>query len=77
MLVDDALPGRVDLKSDRAAGALRVQSAWVEPGASAGAMAERVAPALRAAAAWQGLGDVVVADRGDAAAAVRAALERG
>ena len=77
VLVDDGLPGRVDLKSDRAAGVLRVQSAWVEPGASAGAMAERVAPALRAAAAWQGLGDVVVADRGDAAAAVRAALERG
>ncbi len=77
VLVDDALPGRIDLKSDRAAGVLRVQSAWVEPGASAGAMAERVAPALRAAAAWQGLGDVVVADRGDAAAAVRAALERG
>ncbi|WP_169077387.1 winged helix-turn-helix domain-containing protein [Microcella alkalica] len=76
VLIDDALPGRIDLKSDRAAGVLRVQSAWVEPGASAGAMAERVAPALRAAAAWQGLGDVVVADRGDAAAAVRAALER-
>lgn len=77
VLVDDALPGRIDLKSDRAAGVLRVQSAWVEEGAHAGAMAERVAPALRAAAAWQGLGDVVVADRGDAAAAVRAALARG
>lgn len=77
VLVDDALPGRIDLKSDRAAGVLRVQSAWVEPGTSAGAMAERVAPALRAASAWQGLGDVVVADRGDAAAAVRAALARG
>ncbi|GAA1685389.1 crosslink repair DNA glycosylase YcaQ family protein [Microcella alkalica] len=77
VLVDDALPGRIDLKSDRAAGALRVQSAWVEEGADAGAMAERVAPALRAAAAWQRLGDVVVADRGDAAAAVRSALARG
>lgn len=77
VLVDDALPGRIDLKSDRAAGALRVQSAWVEHGADAGAMAERVAPVLRAAAAWQGLADVVVADRGDAAAAVRAALDRG
>lgn len=77
VLVDDALPGRIDLKSDRAAGVLRVQSAWAEEGADAGAMAERVAPALRAAAAWQGLGDVVVADRGDATAAVRAALDRG
>jgi len=63
VLVDDALPGRIDLKSDRAAGVLRVQSAWVEKGADAGAMAERVAPALRAAAAWQGWGMSVCADR--------------
>lgn len=77
VLVDDALPGRIDLKSDRAAGVLRVQSAWVENHGDAGALAERVAPVLRAAAAWQGLTDVVVADRGDASAAVRAALDRG
>lgn len=76
VLVDDALPGRVDLKSDRQAGVLRVQSAWVEEGASPDAMAERIAPVLRSAAAWQGLQDVVVADRGNAAAAVRAALDR-
>jgi uncharacterized protein YcaQ len=77
VLVDDALPGRIDLKSDRAAGVLRVQSAWVENHGDAGALAERVAPVLRAAAAWQGLADVVVADRGDASAAVRSALDRG
>ncbi len=34
VLVDDRLLGRIDLKSDRQAGVLRVQSAWVEPGAS-------------------------------------------
>jgi uncharacterized protein YcaQ len=68
--------GRIDLKSDRAAGVLRVQSTWVEPGASAAELAARVAPVLRRAAAWQGLDGVVVAEPlwGDAATAVRAAL---
>jgi uncharacterized protein len=77
VLVDDALWGRIDLKSDRTSGVLRVQSAWAEDGVPAGALAERVAPVLRAAAAWQGLTDVVVADRGNASAAVRAALAHG
>ena len=74
VLVDDALLGRIDLKSDRQARVLRVQSAWAEPGVSAGALAERIAPVLRRASAWQGLGEVLVADRGTAAAAVREAL---
>ncbi|MFL0712066.1 MAG: DNA glycosylase AlkZ-like family protein [Microcella pacifica] len=74
VLVDDALLGRIDLKSDRQASVLRVQSAWAEPGVSAGALAERIAPVLRRASAWQGLGEVLVADRGTAAAAVREAL---
>ncbi len=76
VLVDDALAGRVDLKSDRAAGVLRVQSAWVEPGVPADGFAERLVPLLRRAAAWQGLTEVQVAEPlwGDAAAAVRAAL---
>jgi len=76
VLVDDRLLGRVDLKSDRQAGVLRVQSAWVEPGGSAHELASRVVPELLLAAAWQGLGAVEVAEPhwGDAAAAVRAAL---
>ncbi|WP_439564250.1 winged helix-turn-helix domain-containing protein [Microcella sp.] len=76
VLVDDRVLGRIDLKSDRAAGVLRVQSAWVEPGASASELAARIAPVLRRASAWQGLGEVHVAEPlwGDAAAAVRAAL---
>lgn len=76
VLVDDRLLGRIDLKSDRQAGVLRVQSAWVEPGASASELAARVAPVLRRASAWQGLGEVVVTEPpwGDAATAVRAAL---
>ncbi len=86
VLVDDRLAGRVDLKSDRAASVLRVQSAWVEPGwpqaragsgtAAAEALAERLVPLLRSAASWQGLSEVQVAEPlwGEAAAAVRAAL---
>jgi uncharacterized protein YcaQ len=73
VLVDDELVGRVDLKSDRKARVLRVQSAWVEPGA-AGATAERLVPALRAAAAWQGLDDIVVVGRGDLSPALATAL---
>ena len=35
VLIDDDVVGRVDLKSDRKAGVLRVQSAWAEPSAPA------------------------------------------
>ena len=66
VLVDDRIVGRVDLKSDRQAGVLRVQHAHVEPGyaSEARTLAARVAPLLEEAAAWQGLGDVVVAGEG-------------
>jgi uncharacterized protein YcaQ len=74
VLVDDAIVGRVDLKSDRKAGVLRVQSAWAEPGVDPGTVAERLAPALRRAAAWQGLGEVVVAGRGSLSPALEAEL---
>ena len=77
VLVDDALVGRIDLKSDRAAGTLRVQSAWVEEGVPAGALAERLTPLLRSAASWQGLDDVVVGARGSAAAELQHELARG
>ena len=72
-LVDEQLVGRIDLKSDRQAGVLRVQSAWREEGAPREAV-ERLVPVLRETAAWQGLGDVVVADRGDWASDLAAAL---
>lgn len=73
VLVDDDIVGRLDLKADRAAGALRVQSAWWEPGAPPDA-AERVAEELRTAAGWQGLEHVTVARWGDAADAIAGAL---
>ena len=76
-LHDEAIRARVDLKSDRKAGVLRVMAAWREPegihAETAGALAEQ----LRQAAQWQGLDDVVVEDRGDLAADLRIALARG
>jgi uncharacterized protein YcaQ len=72
-LVDDQIVGRIDLKSDRQAGVLRVQSAWREPHAPRG-VEERIVPVLRELAAWQGLGDILVVDRGDLARDLAAAL---
>ncbi|WP_343999596.1 winged helix-turn-helix domain-containing protein [Microbacterium paludicola] len=65
VLVDDLIVGRVDLKADRAASTLRVQSAWWEAGVPSTA-AERVATALRDAAAWQGLDRITISTWGDA-----------
>jgi uncharacterized protein YcaQ len=73
VLIDEALAGRIDLKSDRQNGVLRVQSAWHEEGAPSG-MAERLVPLLRETAAWQGLGEIEVMDRGDAARELAGAL---
>ncbi|SFR73877.1 hypothetical protein SAMN05428970_1620 [Agromyces sp. CF514] len=73
VLIDDDVVGRVDLKNDRKNGVLRVQSAWSEATAPADTAA-RLAPALRRAADWQGLGEIVVADRGNLAHALRPEL---
>lgn len=72
-LLHGALVGRVDLKADRAAGKLLVQSAWEEAGApteTAGELAEE----LRIMAGWLGLDDVRTVLRGDLAADLAAAL---
>ena len=60
VLVDDQIVGRIDLKSDRKAGVLRVQHAHVEPTevTRSRELAGRVAPLLHEAAAWQGLSEV-------------------
>ena len=77
LLIDDHLVGRVDLKSDRQNGVLRVQAAWREADAalSEGDIAARLAPLLRETAAWQGLGEIEVMHRGTLAAS--AATELG
>ncbi|RYI25326.1 MAG: winged helix-turn-helix domain-containing protein [Acetobacteraceae bacterium] len=73
VLVDDRLVGRVDLKSDRRAGRLLVQAAWLE-GGERPEVAQRIAPVLRDAARWQGLDDIQVVGRGDLAPALAAEL---
>ncbi|MGV8885471.1 MAG: winged helix-turn-helix domain-containing protein [Microbacteriaceae bacterium] len=73
LLIDDNVVGRIDLKSDRQARTLRVQSAWLEPDAPAG-VEQRVAPLLHEIRAWQGLDAVAVADRGNFSHRVRGAL---
>ena len=73
-LHDEALRARVDLKSDRASGLLRVLAAWCEPGQPEDEVAPALAGQLRRAAQWQGLSDVRVEPRGDLAPALAVAL---
>jgi uncharacterized protein YcaQ len=73
LLVDDRIVGRIDLKSDRQNGILRVQSAWHENGQPHG-YEGRLAALLRETAAWQGLETIEVMGRGDLAPAIAAEL---
>jgi hypothetical protein len=75
-LLGETLVGRVDLKADRQAGVLRVQSAWAEPGVEHGAVALQLAAALAELADWLGLGGVQLAGPGDLAPALATALSR-
>ena len=72
LLQDEALVGRIDLKSDRQNRTLRVQSAWREPGQAPDVA--RIAHLLRETAAWQGLESLVVQDWGDLARDLAAEL---
>jgi uncharacterized protein YcaQ len=67
-LLGEALVGRVDLKSDRQAGVLRVQAAHLEDGHDPHYVATELAEELAITAQWLGLDDVVVMPRGDLAA---------
>ncbi|TPW75768.1 winged helix-turn-helix domain-containing protein [Schumannella soli] len=74
LLVDEQIAGRIDLKSDRARGVLKVQSGWTEPDAPA-EVEQRVVPLLQSIASWQGLdAGVEVSDWGDLAPRIAGAL---
>jgi hypothetical protein len=70
----ERLVGRVDLKADRRAGALRVLGAHAEPGTAAAGVAPSLAAELRDLAGWLGLGTIVAGEVGDLAPALAAAL---
>jgi len=73
-LLGDRLLARVDLKSDRQAGVLRVRGAFAEPGADALLVAKELVDELRLLSDWLELGGVSVARKGDLAAPLRRAL---
>jgi uncharacterized protein len=73
-LLDGELVGRVDLKADRAADALRVVGAFIEPGQSPSRVAKPLAGELQTMATWLGLGGVAVGDRGDLVDGLRAEI---
>jgi uncharacterized protein YcaQ len=64
-LLGDELVGRVDLKADRARGALLVQSASAEPGVDEREVAAGLMEELRLMASWLELDRVEVSGRGD------------
>ncbi len=73
-LLGDRYVARVDLKADRAERRLLVQAAWVEDGHDDLDVAHRLADELRVMATWLDLDDIVIAERGDLAPALRAAV---
>ncbi len=73
-LLDGQLVGRIDLKAERASGALNVVGAFTEPGQEPSRVAEALAGELRSMASWLGLSDVTVGERGDLVGELRRAL---
>jgi uncharacterized protein YcaQ len=64
-LLGDELVGRVDLKADRANGALLVQSAWAEPGVNEAEVTAELMEELRLMASWLALDRIEVTGHGD------------
>jgi uncharacterized protein len=74
-MLGDRLVGRVDLKSDRKEGVLKVVGAFAEEGVDATEVASELADELRLVSEWQGLGGVKVGRKGDLAPALRSAVK--
>ena len=73
-LMGEGFAGRVDLKADRKASKLLVQSAWVESGRRAKAVAAELADELRSVARWLELETITVAQKGSLAKTLKAAV---
>jgi len=73
-LLGETLVARVDLKADRQAGVLRVQSAWAEPDVDIRYVAGQLAEQLRELAGWLGLDGIDVTGRGDLSPALAAVV---
>jgi uncharacterized protein YcaQ len=72
-LLGDRIVGRVDLKADRRSGVLQVKAAYAEPGAPA-ETAQELAAELHDLMSWLHLDDIVVAEVGGLAPALRACV---
>ena len=70
VLDGERLVARLDLKTDRSAGALRVLGAYAEPGVDRDPLAERLRPHLAELARFVGVDEVRYGSRGDLMAAL-------
>ena len=75
-LLNGELVGRVDLKTDRAAGVLRAKAAFAEPGTDPAHVARELSAELRMMANWLNLDTVSVGEKGNLATPLAKALTR-
>lgn len=73
-LIGERLSGRLCMKADRQAGMLRVNAAWHEEGVDAGDASKAIAPALHDMRQWLDLDAVRIADPGNMATDLKAAV---